>query len=92
MNKDKYVINSERPHWFNADCKQATDTRLMFLEARRSYCVCKRTAKYNYNNKEQHRLKDMSRSDSRNFWKYIKKFKGGNKNQANINLNDFLTT
>ena len=32
----------------------------------------------------------MSRSDSRKFWKYIKKFKGGNKNQANINVNDFL--
>ena len=93
--------------WFNDECKNikslfcnakrmyknySTDiNRILFLSTRRDFAKAKRKAKYLYYNKEKTNLSNLSKFNSRKFWKYIKKYKSKNmKNTSDISMNDFF--
>lgn len=93
--------------WFNGNCKRYKDefyrckrlfnsnptaeNKIIFLNARRLYCKTKRSAKYDFYNKEKQTLSLLSKQNPRKFWKYIKKYKKAKSaNPIEIEINDFF--
>ena len=65
--------------------------RIRFLHARNNYCRVKREAKRVYYNKEKNTLAKLSKTNPKDFWRYINKYKKKSTPDNNdININQFL--
>jgi hypothetical protein len=99
--------NVKRSPWFNNECKASkiefyrckrlfsespTDVhRHLFLNARKQFCNVKKIAKRNYFDREKRTLSDLNKSNSRKFWKYIRKYNNRcNRKGNDISLDDFI--
>ena len=102
----KNTPTKKKSSWFNSDCKLAKDNfyrckrllssvqddnnRILFLQDRNEYCHAKRKAKNAYYIKERNSLRDLSKLNSRKFWKFIKKYKQKKTNVNDVNIDTFV--
>jgi len=105
--KSTKQAKSKKSPWFNDACKSYKNSflhakrifknnpqennRIYFLQQRSEYAKQKRSAKYNYYNKEKHKLSNMCQQNSKKFWKYITKFtKNKSEGISDVSLQDFV--
>ena len=92
--------------WFNEDCRSARseffrrkkqfktsksiDDKISFLKARYDYAYTKRKAKFTYQTREGKKLSEMSKSNSRAFWKNIKRLNNSAATDIPLSAQDFV--